>query len=284
MKHSDFIWNEFIYGGHWGSLNALAIVLSITVILKINIKIELLFIVYFGAQCIYNYNHFKEIKGDEVSNPSRVSHLKVYLNYNPMITATYGVVYFSLLIYYGDKPAIFFGGSLLILGLLFTIKGKSFSKKIIGFKSFYTSFAWALLLIFITVYYSYPINMTVILLFVFIFLRLMINTSFSDIKDLRSDKKEEIVTLAMILKNDHFLYLLHILNFISFIPLLFGLILGIMPTYSLFLLPMFFYSYCYIQKSKNKEFSENSLYDIIVDGEYYYWPLMLILGILITGY
>jgi len=285
MVRSDFIWNEFIYGGHWGSLNALAIALSTIVILKINIKIELLFIVYLGTQCIYNYNHFKEIKVDSLSNSTRVNHLKRYLDYIPMITAAYGAVYFFLLVYFGDKLTIFFGGFLLILGMLFTIKGKKISKKIIGFKSFYTSLAWSLLVIFIVIYYSYPINITVLILFVFIFMRLMVNTSFSDIKDLRSDRKEKILTLAMILKNkNHFLNLLHIFNFISLIPLLFGLILDIIPRYSLFLLPTFFYSYCYIQKAKNKEISNNSLYNIIVDGEYYYWPLLLLLGILITGY
>ncbi|MBN2065452.1 MAG: UbiA family prenyltransferase, partial [Candidatus Thermoplasmatota archaeon] len=257
--------------------------LSTTVILKINIKIELFFVVYLGAQCIYNYNHFKEIKEDSLSNPARVSHLKGHLTYIPIMTATYGIIYFSLLVYFGNKLTIFFGGFLLLLGLLFTIKGKKISKKIIGFKSFYASLAWALLVFFIAIYHSYPINITVFVLFIFIFIRLVVNTSFSDIKDLRSDKKEKILTLAMLPKN-HFLNLLHILNFISFIPLFFGLILGIMPRCSLLLLPTFFYSYYYIQKAKNKEISKNSLYGIIVDGEYYYWPLMLLLGILILGY
>ena len=285
MRYLDFIWNEFIHGGHWGSLNASAISLSAMVILKTDIRWELILIAYLGTQCIYNYNHFKELEFDIVSNSPRVNHLRKYLDVLPILTAIYGTIFFSLLIYFGNKLSIFFGGFLLIFGLLFTNKGKDISKKIIGFKSFHASFGWALLIILTAIYCSYHIDLTVFLLFIFVFIRIMINTSFSDIKDLKSDRKKKLLTFPMFFKDKkYYLHLLHIINFMSFIPLWLGVILGMMPYFSLFLFFSLFYSFFYIKKAENKEISVDSLYNVIVDGEYYYWPFLLFIGILIVGY
>ena len=282
MKYSDIIWNEFIYGSHWGSLNAIAISISIILILNINCKWEFLLISYLLTQCIYSYNHCKEMEIDSISNAPRVEHLKRFRNILPLLTGLYGVLFFSILIYFGNKESIFFGGFLLILGLLFTVIGKKISKKIVGFKSFYTALAWALLIVFTTVYHSYSMDSKVIILLIFVFLRLVINTSFSDIKDLEGDRKNNIFTLPMIFKNvKNWLTFLHFLNILSFIPLLFGIITGIIPNYTLFLFFTFFYSFYYIHKAKNEDINKNSLYNVIVDGEYYYWPALLLIGSII---
>lgn len=282
MKYSDIIWNEFIYGSHWGSLNASAIALSAMIILKINIKWEFLFLAYLLTQCIYTYNHYKEMKIDALSNAPRVNHLKKYINILPIMTGFYGVLFLGLLIYFGSRDSILFGGFLLTLGLLFTINGKKISKKIIGFKSFYTASSWALLIIFTMIYHSYPINKAVILLLIFVFLRLIINTSFSDIKDIEGDGKEDLITLPMMFKNiKNWLNFLYILNFLSFSPLCFGVLIGIIPNYALLLFFTSFYAFYYIQKAKDKDTNKNSLFNIIVDGEYYYWPILLFIGLLL---
>lgn len=282
MRYSDIIWNEFIYGSHWGSLNAIAISLSAILLLNASIKWEFLLISYLLTQCIYSYNHCKEIEIDSISNVPRVTHLKRYSNVLPLLTAFYGVLFFSLLIYFGNKESIFFGGFLLILGLLFTIIGKKISKRIIGFKSVYTASAWAFLIIFTVIYHSLSINSAVLIIWIFVFLRLMINTSFSDIKDIEGDKKEKLITLPMIFKNtSNWLNFLHLLNIISFAPLLLGILLNIIPMYGLFLLFTYFYTFYYLQKAKIKDIDKNSLYNVLVDGEYYYWPILLLVGLII---
>lgn len=281
MKLSRFSWNEFIYGGHWLSIGASAIALSTMILLNFTIKWEFLLIVYFGTQCIYNYNHYKEIDKDSLNNSERVKHLKKYYIHLPTITAIYGIMYFSLLLYFSERQSVFFGGFLLFLGLLFTYKGKQVSKKIMGFKSVYTAFSWALLPIFTAVYTSCKIDETLFLFFLFVFLRWMVNTIAFDIKDIKSDKKEELLTFPIVIK-DNLTKLLHVLNFLSFIPVILGVYLGYFPVYVFTLLLLFFYSLYYIEKSNDENVDVQSIYYIFVDGEYYYWPILLLLGLIVT--
>ena len=280
MKLSNFSWNEFVYGGHWLSLGASSIALTTMILLNFNIKWEFLFIVYLGTQCIYNYNHYKEIDKDSLDNSKRAKHIKKYYSHISTITAVYGIMYLSLLVYFGENKSIFFGGFLLILGLLFTYKGKNISKRIMGFKSAYTAFSWALLPIFTAVYISYQINETLVLLFLFVFLRWLVNTITFDIKDIKIDTKEKLLTFPIVFKN-RLLKFLHVLNLLSFAPLLIGIYLDFFQPCALFLLILFFYSYYYIDKVKYEDINVLSVFYIMVDGEYYYWPILLLLGLII---
>ncbi len=278
MELSKFSWNEFVYGGHWLSIGASAIALSTMILLDFTIKWEFLLIVYLGAQCIYNYNHYREIDADSLNDSERVEHLRKYDRHIPTITATYGIMYFSLLVYFGENQSVFFGGFLLILGLFFTYRGKNLSKKITGFKSAYTAFSWALLPIFTAIYISYQINETLILFFLFVFLRWMVNTITFDIKDIKSDKKEKLLTFPIVY-TDELSKLLHILNLLSFMPLIIGIYLGFIPSYVFLLFLLFFYSFYYIAKAKRENITVQSIYYIIVDGEYFYWPILLLIGL-----
>jgi 4-hydroxybenzoate polyprenyltransferase len=281
MKLSRFSWNEFIYGGHWLSIGASAIALSTMILLNFTIKWEFLLIVYLGTQCIYNYNHYKEIDKDSLNNSERVGHLKKYYIHLPTITAIYGIMYFSLLLYFSERQSVFFGGFLLILGLLFTYKGKQISKKIIGFKSIYTAFSWALLPIFTAIYTSYKIDETLFLFFLFVFLRWMVNTIAFDIKDIKSDKKEKLLTVPIVFKYK-LIKLLHVLNFLSFAPIVIGVYFGYFSVYVFALFLLFFYSFYYIGKSKDENVDVQSVYYVFVDGEYYYWPILLLLGLIMA--
>ena len=161
-KIGTFLKNEFIYGGHWLSLNGFAIAFSMQLLLGISIRWEFLVMVYFLLQCVYNYNHYKEIEIDFSSNSDRVIHLKKYKELSPYIITGYGIGFVVPLILFGNFLSIFFGLFLLTLGLLYTSDSKKVSKKVVGFKSFYTAFAWALLIFFTAFYCSYPINFSVI--------------------------------------------------------------------------------------------------------------------------
>jgi len=280
MELSKFSWNEFIYGGHWLSIGASAIALSTMILLGFTIRWEFLLIVYLGTQCIYNYNHYREIDKDSLNGSERVEHLKKYDSHIPTITAIYGVLYLSLLVYFGENQSIFFGGFLLILGLLFTYRGKNISKRIVGFKSVYTAFSWALLPIFTAIYVSYQINETLILFFLFVFLRWMVNTVTFDIKDTKNDKKEKLLTFPIVYKTK-LPILLHMLNLLSFMPLMIGIYLDLIPSYVFVLLLLFFYSFYYIEKAKSENVDVQSIYYLIVDGEYYYWPILLLVGLII---
>ena len=274
-----FIKDEFIYGHHWCSLNASAIVLSMMILLGMNIRWELVLIAYLLTQCIYNYNHYKELDIDAVTTSPRVAHIRKYGVIYPFIVKSYGIFFFLLLILFGNLPSILLGSFILFLGLVYTTNVKSVSKRIVGFKSLYTSIAWGLLILFTAFYCSYPLTIGVILFFLFVFIRMMIITTFYDIKDITSDQESGLVTLPMIFNDKNsWLNILHILNIISLFPIILGTLLGILPIFSLLLLPLIFYGFAYIQKAKSNNAKIHFLSYIVADGDYNLWPVLLIMG------
>ena len=155
--------NEFIYGGHLASLCVSFIALSTILLFDINISWEFILIVYFSTMCIYNYDHYKEFKKDSLCNSARTLHLKKYIKFLPLITAFYGTASLVLLIYFGNFESILFGITLLFFGVLYTKKFKRITKKIVGFKNFYTSFSISLLIILTAIFYNtFFINWTLI--------------------------------------------------------------------------------------------------------------------------
>jgi 4-hydroxybenzoate polyprenyltransferase len=196
----------------------------------------------------------------------------------------YGAIYFALLIYFGNKESIFFGGFLLVIGLLFTSKGKTLSKKIKGFKTVYASASWSFVtVIFTAVYCSYSNILPIIFLFMFVTLRVIINTSFSDFKDIESDRRRGIITLPMLFKTkNNGLNFLHAINILSCALIIFGAMIQILPTYVLFLLISSLYNLYYIQKGKQEKTNISALTHVFVDGENYYWPFLVFIGMVIT--
>ena len=273
-----FICNEFIYGGHWLSLGGSAFILSITLMLEISISWELLLIVYLLLQIVYNYDHYKCLEEDSKNNSKRTNHLKKYQNFFPIILVIYSSLFFSLLYIFGNPISFIFGSFLLSLGFLYTIFCKKFTVKIIGFKNLYTSFSVSLLVIFVTFYSFYELSILSFIIILFIFIRLMVNTSFCDLKDMDVDKKQNLVTLPIYFGKQKFLTFLHILNFISFVLLLTAIVTGMAPLFSIFLLLFFPYVYYYIEKAKNTHTDLQSLSSFAVDGEFILWPVLLFIG------
>jgi 4-hydroxybenzoate polyprenyltransferase len=280
MGKSDFIWNEFVYGSHWGSLSASAIALTVLMILQINIHWEFLLIIYLVTQSAYTYNHYKEIEFDTLSNSPRVNHLRSYSTILPYLPWMYGSIFFVLLLYFGNITSILFGGILLLIGLLFTSKGKVLSKKIKGFKTAYASLSWCCLtVIFTAIYVSYSNILPVVFLFIIIIIRLIINLSFSDFKDMESDKQRGLVTLPMLFATKtRGLNFLHGLNMISCLIILSGILLKILPLFSIFLIFSSLYNFYYLQKGKQETTDISTLTHVFVDGESYCWPLLVFIG------
>jgi 4-hydroxybenzoate polyprenyltransferase len=281
MKVTDFLFNEFVYGGHWGSLSSSAIVLSVMLMLNLSIRFEFLLIVYLGCQCIYSYNHYKEIEIDSLSNSRRAQFLSRYYKILKTVTFTYGFFFIFLLIFFQSWKVLLFGTMMLVIGLLFTYQAKSLSEKIVGFKSIYASFAWSLLVPFTVLYINATFNIGVFLISIFVFLRFMIDTSFFDIKDIKSDNKRKLKTYVIYFGEKRCLSFLHFLNLISFLPILLGVLFHFLPKYSLALFFVLLYDLYYIERSRNRKVDIQSLSYIVVDGEYYYWPLLIFAGMIL---
>lgn len=254
------------------------------ILFDLEIKIEFLLISYLGTRCIYLYNFYKEIDYDKLNNHCRTSHLKIFGRHLPMIVFFYGLGYFILLIISASIETIIFGFIFLSLGILFTIKGKIISKRIIGFKTLYTSLSWSILVPFTLIYCSQmKINFQIMLFVIFVFIRWIINTSFFDIKDMESDEKRKLKTIAIKLGRNNFLDFLQIINIVSIFPIIIGIFIFNLPVYSFFLTLTFFYTFYYICKARNNDIDITKLSHVIVDGEYFVWPFMLLFGLIIFG-
>jgi 4-hydroxybenzoate polyprenyltransferase len=273
-----FIVNEFVYGGHILALGSSFVAVSTMILFNFAIRWEFLPIIYLMTLCIYNFDHFKELETDLSNNSGRVNHLLKYKKLLPFLIAFYGVVSIVLLLVFGNLQSIFFGIIFLSMGLVYSYKVKEFTSKILAFKNFYTASAVALSVFFTVIYCGYGVSYLFLTIFIFLFLRFLINTSFCDIKDMDTDKKQGLLTLPLYFGKSKFLILLHLINFLSFIVLLFSIIMNIIPVSASFLLVVNLYCFYYIEKSKNPETNISALSDIIVDGEFIFWPIFLITG------
>ena len=282
-KILKFVWNEFIYGGHLLSLGASSILCSGAIIFNKKVSIPLLIVGYTMAQIVYFYNHYKEIKKDFLTNSERVKHLEKTKNYFLIICILYCLFFIISLIYLNNLKAILIVLLIIFGGLLFTDFFKNFTKKITGFKNFYVAFFWALLIILAGVFYNIPFDLSLFLLFSFVFLRWLVNTTFFDIKDIESDIKENLKTIPILLGKAKTLNYLHIINIFSFLLIIISIYKNILPLFSLSLLVFYFYSFYYLQRAKNERIDVHNLSYIMVDGEYLFWPFILLFGKLIIN-
>jgi len=277
----DFICNEFIHGGHLLALGASAVALSIMILLDTVIRWEFLIISYLCTLAIYGYDHYRDVERDITGNIDRVNHIRRYYKVYPLILSSYIILFFSLLFYFGNLNSLIFGVLLLLIGLFYTIKVKKLTTKITGFKSIYTSLSVASFVIFTGLYCYHSINLLLILLFVFMFLRFLVNTSFCDIKDIESDRRYNILTLPVVLGKERFMFILHIINIISLIPLIAGIYLNILPLFAMPLVFSIIYGGYYIEKARRvNNVNIESLSSIVADGEFVFWPFILFLGMI----
>ena len=274
----NFIVKEFMYGGHVLAAGSSFVAISAMMLFNVMIRWEFLPIIYLMTLCIYNFDHYKEMDNDFSNNSGRVGHLMRYKKFLPLLIASYGLGSIFLLFIFGNLESIIFGIAFLSMGLIYSYKVKDLTSKILAFKNFYTASAVALSVLFTGVYCGYGLSWLFIIIFVFLFLRFLINTSFCDIKDMETDKKEGLLTLPLYLGRNKFLMLLHLINLISFITLLSALILHILPMFASFLLLVNIYCFYYIEKSKNPKTNISMISDIMVDGEFIFWPIFLIVG------
>lgn len=277
-KVKTFLKNEFIYGGHWLSLGVSTFTIALMFLIGVNLKFELLLIVYFLSQSVYNYDHFKWIEIDAIDNSKRTNYLSKHYSLIPTVILFYIYIYFILLSLYGNFESLIFGGLLLLIGVIYTNKAKKLTMKIPGFKNYYTSISASLLVVFIALYCAHPLNLQIWVLVLFVFLCFLVNTSFCDLKDLKADKKQRLLTLPLYFGEKKFLLILHMLNVLTFSMLALSIILDILPTFASILLIFYFYCFYYIQKARRSKTDFQYLSTFFADGEFILWPLLLIGG------
>ena len=277
------IWEEFVYGGHLLSLGAAGILYSSAIIFNQKVSVPLLIIGYAMTQIVYFYNHYKESKVDFLTNPERVRHIEKFENHFLLFLGFYCLIFIISLIYLNNLKVVLVALAIMFGGFLFTIFFKNLTKKIIGFKSFYVAFFWALLIVLAGFFYNIHFGPSLFFLFSFVFLRWLVNTIFFDIKDIEADEKEKLKTLPVLFGKNKTLNFLHMINVLSFIPIIIGVYINLLPLFSLSLLIFYFYSFYYLERAKDKTIDIRSLSYIMVDGEYLFWPFILFLSKFISN-
>lgn len=272
-------WNEFVYGGHFLSLGAVSVVFASAILLKIEITTDFLVIVYSITHAAYLYNRYKEFKKDYLTNPERTRYFEKRIQKMPLIIFCFIIVFIMTLLYFGNFAAIVFGLMIFFIGILYSLFFKKITKKIVGFKSFYVAFSWSLLVIFLSIYYSFSfISLSVFLIFVFIFVKCFVGTSFYDIKDIKSDKKENLLTFAVVFEKKRLTEFLNLINILALIPIIFGVYLKLFPVFSLmlfFTIPITFYLLKKIEHSKT---DIAYLSEISIGLEKISWFFLILLG------
>ncbi|MEF8880106.1 MAG: UbiA family prenyltransferase [Candidatus Thermoplasmatota archaeon] len=277
-KTAVFLKNEFIHGGHWLSLGGAAFAISIMLMLNTTFNYELILIIYLLCLFVYSFDHYISIEEDKEDNPERTEHLEKYKKLFPMIAAVYGSLLIGLLWYYGNVLSLLIGILILSIGILYSIGLKNLTKKIVGFKNIYTSFSVSLLVILISFHIGLNLNLASFVIAAFIFLRLFINSSFCDLKDIRSDKKKNLKTFPIYFGKKKFLLFLHVLHVASLLCIVMGIVLDILPFFTIFLLFSFPIVLFYLDKAKNTDVEIEHLSSKFVDGEFILWPLFLFCG------
>jgi len=272
------IWNEFVYGGHLLSLGAMSIVYTSSVLLNIKITWDFLVIAYLGTYTPYLYNRYREFNKDFLTNPERTKHIEKYVKYIPIIISFFVLVIIVIFLYFNKILALLFALFLLLFSFLYSKYFKEFTKKIFGFKDFFVSLFWSLIVILLAIYYSSPLNLALFLMLIFVFLRWVINTSTFDIKDIENDKRDNLITFAIFLGKRRLIYTLWLLNILSFIPIILGFYLNLYPISSLILLFTIPYAFYFLKKVEKLENGSDFLYNVIIDGEFILWTIFIRMG------
>lgn len=270
------IWNEFIYGGHLQSLGAASIVFVSGILLRIQITWDILFVAYLLFYTLFLYNRFKEINIDYLTNPERTRYLRKHLKFIPIIFYLAIFILVISLIYFSNFLALIFGLFLLIFGILYTVVFKQVTKSIWCFKDLYVAAFFTSLPFFLLVYYSYSLlSINALLLSLFIFLESFLMPVFLDIKDIKSDKKEKLRTLPVLLGKEKTIVFLSIFNLIGTITIMvFIFYSSTLPKSILMLLFTIPFDFCcYMLVKRQRHFGY-----VLQGGKFILWPFLIFLG------
>lgn len=271
------LWNEFIYGGHFTALNVTFLVITAALIWKITLTLEWVVPIYFGIYGSYLFNRYRELQKDIKTNPERTKYLLrrgnillYFVLISFLVACLVPIVsnnYFTL------EVVII----LLFLGAGYSIFFKKISQKVIAFKNIYLSSVFCLIALFPLIHFQLLfLTPNVILILSFIFMRVLVNTSFCDIKDVEVDKKFGVLTIPSVFGLKRTKEILSTLTVISILPILVGVIYGFLPLFSIFLITVIIYSLVYINYDKKR----STLY-LLADGEGIIWLAATLLGIFI---
>jgi len=276
---SKSIWNEFIYGGHLLSLGSVSVVFTSAILLNIKITWDFLLIIYLGAQSIYWYYQIQDMEYDYLTNFERCSHIKKYIKVIPYLIIFFIVFLIIILLCFNKLFVLLLYLSLLLVSAFYNNFFKILTKKIIGFKNLFIAFTETFLIFLLIVYYSFDLNLSVFLVLIFVYLRWLANTIFLDTKDIESDKKKGLLTIAIILK-EKLVYFLKLITLLATLPIFIGVFWELLPKFSLLLVFTVPYTFYYLNIFRKQT---GKISYILADMEFFLWSVFILLYMLILN-
>lgn len=279
-KVSKNIWDEFVYGGHFLALGDVIAMYVIAIILKINISWDFLVVVYLCVFASNLLNRTDESEEDAITNPVRVKIMKKYSDYFHLIVSMCLAASAILIFSFGNVQALLFAIFIIAIAALYTTSLKNLTRYVIGFKNLTAALFYALMVFFLAIYHHHSIDFAVLLMFVFYYLRIFISSAACDEKDIISDKSKGLKTFVIAFGKSRFKTFLNILNVFSGTLIVLGVIVGVLPVFSIGILFTILYATYYIHfgsKIINKELFSS----VVIDGEFLLWfPFVSIIGMI----
>lgn len=242
--------NELIYGGHVFSLGIISINLAISILLNLKITWEFVLLLYAMNQSIYLYNYYKEFKKDRITKPERSAYIRNNRTYIQSLILLYIITTCVILIYSQNWIIIIFGFFLLSFSMLYSIIFKRITKYCYGFKNFFVALFWGLTIILLSLFYGRQLDLALLTLLLFIFLIVLTHEIMLDIKDISQDKKNGLLTLAIVLDKKKLFSLLILITILAIILIIYAVIKNYLPKIAVSLIFIAIYNLWIIKYSK----------------------------------
>jgi 4-hydroxybenzoate polyprenyltransferase len=280
------LYKELVYGGHLLAFGTASIAATAALVLGRTPTWDLLLMAYLFSYGAYMVNRSSDFDQDRVSHLDRTAYLEGRRRSLPMIVAvSLGVGYVLALL----RNLTLFAGLLVPVALAVAYSvgskrmgralGMSRLKEGLFVKNLTVSFGWSLIPILVGLYYM-QLPLTVIALCPFIFLRLMVNTVFFDVRDVKEDAAYGVRTIPVSLGTDASWKLMDVVDFSSGLYIALLVLSGVLPTFAGLLVVFTPYSFAYRYFSRRSTKHEDSLRDLAADGEYLLWGFVAYLGLM----
>ncbi|MDA4118260.1 MAG: UbiA family prenyltransferase [Thaumarchaeota archaeon] len=269
------IYNELVFGGHLLSLGTASIAATCSVVLGRNPPIDLLVIAYLFSHASYTLNRATEIDQDTISHPGRTAYVTKRKNILFAIVPIEFLVGFALAML---KNMLFFLAlflPLVLAGLyslgaerLVKLAGANRFKEKLIVKNITASSAWSLIPLIVCLYFP-QISAGPLLLTPFIFLRLLSNTVFFDIRDVKADRAFGTRTIPSVYGMGAADVFMRGADIAAFCYIVLVTSFGLVPYFALTLavFPIYSFIYRYLSRSVDKD----TIRDLIADGEFALW-------------
>ena len=276
IKIISGVWDEFVYGGYLIAINNALILLIAIIISGVFASAFSLFLISFLIVVVtYKFNHLKEVNNDVFSNPERSAFVEKH-KYRELVL----ILLFSLILlissYLINMSMLIVSVALLAIGIYYP---KHLTRKIIGFKDYYVALSWSFIIFLPYIVEPNRNNIFVYLfIYVFVFIKSFINIVFSDFKDVDDDKRDRLMTFPVVMGYKKTVKILKILNILSMAPILLGIVIGVLPTYTFLLILTLIYTNIYLNINPNEKDNLRKKSYTLVDSEAVVWVVTVIIG------